>query len=49
MDPFLTRLAELCRVERTRAKWVIVLSNIVGDKVGERHALEATSGPSLHR
>ena len=39
MTPFLTQLAELCRTERTRAKWVIVPTHTLGHTLGERLAL----------
>ena len=39
MTPFVTQLAELCRTERTRAKWVIVPSHTLGHTLGERLAL----------
>ncbi len=40
MTPFLTQLADLCRTERTRAKWVIVPTHTLGHTLGERLALE---------
>ena len=39
MTPFLTQLTELCRTERTRAKWVIVPTHTLGHTLGERLAL----------
>jgi ATP-dependent helicase/nuclease subunit B len=39
MTPFLTQLTELCRTERTRAKWVIVPTHALGHTLGERLAL----------
>ena len=39
MTPFLAQLAELCRIERTRAKWVIVPTHTLGHTLGERLAL----------
>jgi ATP-dependent helicase/nuclease subunit B len=39
VTPFLTQLAELCRAERTRAKWVIVPGHSLGHTLGERLAL----------
>ena len=39
LNPFLTQLAELCRTERTRAKWVIVPTHTLGHTLGERLAL----------
>jgi hypothetical protein len=38
MDPFASQLAELCRTERTRAKWVIVPTHMLGHTLGERAA-----------
>jgi RecB family exonuclease len=38
--PFLTQLADLCRTERTRAKWVVVPTHTLGHTLGERLALE---------
>jgi ATP-dependent helicase/nuclease subunit B len=35
-DPFLAHLADLCRDERTRAKWVVVPSHAVGLTLGDR-------------
>jgi ATP-dependent helicase/nuclease subunit B len=40
VTPFLAQLAELCRTERTRAKWVIVPTHTLGHTLGERLALE---------
>jgi hypothetical protein len=42
-DPFPNQLAELCRTEPTRAKWVLVPAHTIGHTVGERLALEAAS------
>ena len=39
MTPFLAQLAEICRAERTRAKWVIVPSHTLGHTLAERLAL----------
>ena len=39
MTPFLAQLAEICRTERTRAKWVIVPTHTLGHTLGERLAL----------
>jgi RecB family exonuclease len=39
VQPFLTQLAEICRTERTRAKWVIVPTHSHGHTLGERLAL----------
>ncbi|MDO8476153.1 MAG: PD-(D/E)XK nuclease family protein [Candidatus Rokubacteria bacterium] len=47
MDPFASRLAELCRTERTRAKWVVVPSHALGHTLGERLALAGTSWANL--
>ncbi|MEK7445112.1 MAG: hypothetical protein AABZ70_09675, partial [candidate division NC10 bacterium] len=47
MDPFLIQLAELCRVERTRAKWVLVPSHALGHTLGERLALEGKGWANL--
>jgi len=38
-DPFVAQLASLCRLEPTRAKWVIVPSHAVGRTLGERLAV----------
>jgi hypothetical protein len=40
-DPFPNQLAELCRTEPTRAKWVLVPAHAIGHTIGERLALEA--------
>jgi len=42
-DPFLNQLAEICRTEPTRAKWVLVPAHAIGHTMGERLALEAGS------
>ncbi|HSL51752.1 MAG TPA: hypothetical protein VK878_22015, partial [Candidatus Deferrimicrobiaceae bacterium] len=42
VSPFLTQLAELCRTERTRAKWVIVPTHTLGHTLGERLALHGS-------
>ncbi len=47
MDPFPSQLAELCRTERTRAKWVVVPSHALGHTLGERLALAGTSWVNL--
>ena len=39
MNLFLAQLAELCRTERARAKWVIVPTLTLGHTLGERLAL----------
>jgi len=43
IELFLNQLAELCRTEPTRAKWVLVPAHAIGHTVGERLALEAGS------
>ena len=47
MQPFLTQLAEICRTERTRAKWVIVPTHTLGHTLGERLALAETGWVNL--
>ena len=47
MSPFLAQLAELCRTERTRAKWVIVPTHTLGHTLGERLALAETGWANL--
>ena len=47
MDPFSQQLAELCRTDVTRAKWVIVPSHAVGRTLGERIALSGTNWLNL--
>lgn len=47
MDPFLQQLAELCRTEVTRSKWVIVTSHAAGRTRGERMALAGTNWLNL--
>ena len=47
MDPFFSQLADLCRTEKTRAKWVFVPSHAVGRTLGERIALEGGSWANL--
>lgn len=42
MIPFLTQLADLCRTERSRAKWVIVPTHTLGHTLGERLALDGS-------
>ena len=46
-DPFVTQLAELCRAERTRAKWVIVPARAIGLTLGDRLAREGTDWANL--
>ena len=47
MSPFLAQLADLCRTERTRAKWVIVPTHTLGHTLGERLALAETGWVNL--
>lgn len=47
MDLFLTQLAELCRSERTRPKWVVVPSHALGHTLGERLVLGGTAWANL--
>jgi len=47
MDPFVHQLADLCRAEPTRAKWVIVPSHALGHTLGERLALGGTPWANL--
>jgi len=47
VNPFLTQLAELCRTERTRAKWVIVPTHTLGHTLGERLALDGSGWVNL--
>ena len=42
-DPFLNQLAEICRTEPTRAKWVLVPSHTLGHTLAERFARESGS------
>lgn len=46
-DPFLDQLADLCRSERTRAKWLFVPSHAVGHTLGDRLARDATNWANL--
>ena len=46
-DPFVAQLANLCRSEPTRAKWVIVPTHAVGRTLGERLALEGADWANL--
>jgi len=46
-DPFIARLAELCREHPTRAKWVVVPTHAVGHTLGDRLAREGTSWANL--
>ena len=36
VTPFLHQLAEICRAERTRAKWAIVPSHTLGHTLAEK-------------
>lgn len=47
MDPFVQQLAELCRAQVTRSKWVFVPSHAVGRTIGERIALSGTNWLNL--
>jgi ATP-dependent helicase/nuclease subunit B len=47
MTPFLAQLAELCRTERTRAKWVIVPTHTLGHTLGERLVHESSGWANL--
>jgi RecB family exonuclease len=47
LDPFLTQLVELCRTERTRAKWVLVPGHALGHTLGERIALHGMAWANL--
>ena len=46
-DQFLAQLADLCRTDRTRPKWVFVPSHAVGHTLGERLVLEGTDWANL--
>ncbi len=47
VDPFLSQLADLCRAQRTRVKWVFVPSFALGHTLGERLVLEGTEWANL--
>jgi ATP-dependent helicase/nuclease subunit B len=47
MDPFVLQLADLCRDQVTRCKWVFVPSHAVGRTIGERIALSGTNWLNL--
>src|SRR3954464_46710 len=47
MDPFVEQLAELCRAEVTRNKWVFVPNHALGRTLGERIALGGTNWLNL--
>lgn len=42
MEPFIRQLAELCRTDVIRTKWVIIPSHALGRTLGERIAREGT-------
>lgn len=46
-DPLLAQLADLCRAERVRPKWVVVESHALGRTVAERLVLEGTDCVNL--
>ena len=46
-EPFVEQLAELCRVERTRAKWVFVPNHALGLTLGERLARDGCDWANL--
>lgn len=45
--PFVAQLAELCRTEITRTKWVIVPTHAIGRTLGERLVREGTNWVNL--
>src|SRR5262245_3833545 len=47
MDPFVQQLAELCRAQVTRNKWVFVPTHALGHTLGERIALSGTNWLNL--
>ena len=47
MDRFVSQLADLCRAQVTRCKWVFVPSHGIGRTIGERIALEGTNWLNL--
>src|SRR5687767_2908278 len=47
MDLFVEQLAELCRANVTRAKWIFVPSHALGWTLGERIALSGTNWLNL--
>jgi ATP-dependent helicase/nuclease subunit B len=47
MDPFLSQLANLCITHRTRAKWVLVPTHVIGRTLGDRLVLEGTNWANL--
>jgi ATP-dependent helicase/nuclease subunit B len=46
-DPFVNQLADLCRTERARAKWVFVPAHAIGLTLGDRLAREGTDWANL--
>ncbi len=46
-EPFVAQLAELCRAEPTRAKWVFAPAHAIGATLGDRLAREGTSWANL--
>ncbi len=46
-DPFVVQLTDLCRTQRTRAKWTIVPSHAVGVTLGDRLAREGVDWVNL--
>ncbi len=47
MDPFVDQLADLCRAQVTRSKWVFVPTHSIGRTLGERIAREGTNWLNL--
>ena len=47
MDPFVARLAHLCKAHSTRAKWVFVPTHESGRTLGDRLVLEGTDRADL--
>src|SRR3954451_13804134 len=47
MDSFVQQLADLCRKDVTRCKWVFVPSHTIGRTLGERLALGGTNWLNL--
>lgn len=45
--PFVDQLAELCRSQVTRTKWVIVPTHAIGRTLGERLVREGTNWMNL--
>lgn len=46
-DPFVAQLAEICRAEPTRAKWVLVPAHAIGLTLGDRLAREGCDWANL--